>query len=97
MDLAVDRTLGRRIAQLATPVVIAMISQAAINQVDEALIGRLPRRIATPGQAAMGPSLILFWMIGGCLAAIASARRRSRRAASARRTTSAPARCCSTR
>ena len=70
MDLAVDRTLGRRIASLATPVVIAMISQALINQVDEALIGRLPREIATPGQAAMVPSLILFWMFGGCLAAI---------------------------
>src|SRR6478609_8778377 len=70
MDLAVDRTLGRRIVSLATPVVIAMISQALINQVDEALIGRLPREIATPGQAAMVPSLILFWMFGGCLAAI---------------------------
>ena len=70
MDLAVDRTLGRRIASLATPVVIAMISQALINQVDEALIGRLPLAIATPGQAAMVPSLILFWMFGGCLAAV---------------------------
>lgn len=70
MDLAVDRQLGRRIASLSTPVVIAMISQAAINQVDDALIGRLPREIATPGQAAMVPSLILFWMFGGCLAAI---------------------------
>lgn len=70
INLSIDRMLGRRIASLATPVVIAMISQALINQVDEALIGRLPRAIATPGQAAMVPSLILFWMFGGCLAAI---------------------------
>ncbi len=70
MTFAVDRTLGRRILSLSAPVVIAMLSQTAINQVDEALIGRLPRDIATPGQAAMVPSLILFWMFGGCLAAI---------------------------
>jgi putative MATE family efflux protein len=70
MKLAVDPQLGRRIGSLATPVMVAMVSQTLINQVDEAFIGRLPLNIATPGQAAIGTSLILFWAIGGSLAAI---------------------------
>src|SRR5262249_26240296 len=70
MNLAVDRTLGRRIVSLATPVVVAMMSQTLINQVDHILIGRLPASESIPGQAALGPSLILFWMVGGMLAAI---------------------------
>src|SRR5437867_11391146 len=70
MDLAVDRTLGRRIATLATPVVVAMISQTLINQVDHALSGRLPAAESIPGQAALGPALIIFWALGGFLSAI---------------------------
>ena len=70
MQLAVDRTLGKRIVSLATPVVVAMMSQTLINQVDHILIGRLPSSESIPGQAALGPSLILFWMVGGMLAAI---------------------------
>jgi putative MATE family efflux protein len=70
MDLGIDRTLGRRIVSLATPVVVAMMSQTLINQVDHILIGRLPASESIPGQAALGPSLILFWMVGGMLAAI---------------------------
>ncbi len=70
MQLAVDRTLGKRIVSLATPVVVAMMSQTLINQVDHILIGRLPASESIPGQAALGPSLILFWMVGGMLAAI---------------------------
>src|SRR6266498_1711508 len=70
MNLAIDNKLGRRIASLTWPVVVAMISQTLINQVDHALIGRLPATESIPGQAALGPSLILFWMFGGMLAAI---------------------------
>jgi MATE family multidrug resistance protein len=70
MNLAIDNTLGRRIGSLTWPVVVAMISQTLINQVDHALIGRLPASESIPGQAALGPSLILFWMFGGMLAAI---------------------------
>src|SRR4051812_33998053 len=70
MKLAIDNTLGRRIGSLTWPVVVAMISQTLINQVDHALIGRLPSSESIPGQAALGPSLILFWMFGGMLAAI---------------------------
>jgi putative MATE family efflux protein len=47
-----------------------MMSQTLINQVDHILIGRLPASESIPGQAALGPSLILFWMVGGMLAAI---------------------------
>lgn len=70
MNLAIDRALGKRIASLATPVVVAMMSQTLINQVDHILIGRLPASESIPGQAALGPSLILFWALGGMLAAI---------------------------
>jgi putative MATE family efflux protein len=70
MKLAVDPALGRRILQLATPVVLAMMSQTLINQVDHALIGRLPSSESIPGQAALGPALIIFWALGGFLSAI---------------------------
>jgi len=70
MNLTIDRALSKRIAELATPVVVAMMSQTLINQVDHVLIGRLPASDSIPGQAALGPSLILFWAVGGMLAAI---------------------------
>jgi putative MATE family efflux protein len=70
MKLSVDRPLARRLLSLALPVVAAMVSQTLINQVDDALIGRLPGKMATAGQAALIPSLILFWALGGALAAI---------------------------
>jgi multidrug resistance protein, MATE family len=70
MQLRVDPTLGKRIATLAAPVVLAMMSQTLINQVDHVLIGRLPSSQSIPGQAALGPSLILYWAVGGFLSAI---------------------------
>lgn len=69
-SLAVDKTMGSRILQLAGPVVIAMLSQTAINQVDHILIGRLPDSESIPGQAALGIALILLWAVGGSLSAI---------------------------
>ena len=70
MKLAVDPAKGKRIASLAGPVVLAMMSQTAINQVDHVLVGRLPAADSIPGQAALGISLILMWAIGGFLSAI---------------------------
>ncbi len=70
MQLRVDPVLGKRIAVLAAPVVVAMMTQTLINQVDHVLIGRLPADQSIPGQAALGPSLILFWAVGGFLSAI---------------------------
>src|SRR5262249_22761190 len=45
-------------------------SQTAINQVDHVLIGRLPAVDSIPGIAALEPSLVLLWLVGGCLSAI---------------------------
>jgi multidrug resistance protein, MATE family len=70
MTIAIDRPLARRLISLALPVVIAMVSQTLINWVDHILIGRLPSNESIPGQAALGPALNLFWMVGGGLAAI---------------------------
>src|SRR5262245_12916611 len=70
MQLRVDPALGKRIASLAGPVVLAMVSQALINQVDHILVGRLPVEESKPGQAALGPALNLFWFVGGFLSAI---------------------------
>jgi putative MATE family efflux protein len=70
MKLAVDPALGKRIASLSAPVVLAMISQTAINLVDHALIGRLPVSEASSGQTAVTISLILMWAVGGSLSAI---------------------------
>jgi putative MATE family efflux protein len=71
MKFTIDRTLGRRIAALSLPVVAAMLSQTAINVVDHILVGHLHDPERTSGQAALGPSLVLFWMVGGVLSAIA--------------------------
>ncbi|HJZ87769.1 MAG TPA: MATE family efflux transporter [Polyangia bacterium] len=71
MKLAIDPKLGRRIAALSLPVVAAMLSQTAINVVDHILVGRLPHAEQRAGQAALGPSLVLLWMVGGTLSAIA--------------------------
>jgi multidrug resistance protein, MATE family len=70
MKLAVDPAMQKRIISLAAPVVLAMMSQTAINQVDHVLIGRLPAAESIPGQAALGISLILLWAVGGFLSAI---------------------------
>src|SRR5690349_9647920 len=71
MKFRIEPALGRRIATLSLPVVAAMLSQTAINLVDHVLVGRLPREQSTPGQAALGISLVLLWMIGGFLSALA--------------------------
>jgi len=71
MKLGVDRALAKRIVGLAGPVVLAMMSQTAINQVDHVLVGRLPAEQSIPGQAALGISLILMWAVGGFLSAVA--------------------------
>ena len=70
MQLAVDPKLSKRILSLSGPVILAMLSQSAINVVDHILVGRLPASESIPGQAAIGISLVLFWAVGGCLSAI---------------------------
>jgi putative MATE family efflux protein len=68
--LSVDTKLARDILALAWPVVLAMISQTAINQVDHILIGRLPTSESIPAHSALELALILLWAVGGSLSAI---------------------------
>ncbi|HEY3352806.1 MAG TPA: MATE family efflux transporter [Polyangia bacterium] len=71
MQLGLDRKLAHRIAGLSWPVILAMLTQTAVNQVDHILIGLLPTAEASAGQAALGPSLVLLWAIGGFLSTVA--------------------------
>jgi MATE family multidrug resistance protein len=60
-----------RLVRLGVPVILAMVSQTAVNVVDTAFVGRLPPEVALPGVAAIGISLPVFWLVGGFLSAIA--------------------------
>lgn len=70
MSLSIDPKRGRRILTLATPILIAMVTQNLINVVDTIYIGKLDPSYSIPGQAALGFSLPFYWTIGGFLAAI---------------------------
>jgi putative MATE family efflux protein len=61
----------RVILRLATPTVIAMLSQSAVNEMDVVFFSRLPCPESSNGQAALLPSLIIVWLFGGALSAIA--------------------------
>lgn len=67
----IDFSLSPRILTLASPVVVAMITQTLINQVDHILVGHLPEAESVPGQTALQYSQIFLWMFGGFLSAIA--------------------------
>lgn len=77
VSFGIDRKLSGRILSLAIPVVVAMLSQTALNLVDTAMVGFLPSgvlqrsSVATNGQAALAISLPLLWSAGGFLSAIA--------------------------
>src|SRR5579859_7108744 len=60
----------RVILRLATPTVIAMLSQSIVNEIDVVFFSRLPCPESSNGQAALAPSLILLWAFGGSLSAI---------------------------
>ncbi len=65
-----DRAKAARILQLAGPVILAMLTQTGVNIVDTYFIGQLPRQVATDGQFALTPSLMLLWAVGGFLSSI---------------------------
>ena len=65
-----DPILARHILRMALPVVLGMLTQTAINILDTVMVGRLPREIANPGQAAIQNSLPLMWLVGGFLSAV---------------------------
>jgi putative MATE family efflux protein len=65
-----DEPVAGKVVRLGVPVIFAMLSQAAINVVDLAFVGRLPAEVALPGVAAIGISMPVFWLVGGFLSAI---------------------------
>jgi putative MATE family efflux protein len=58
------------ILKLATPTVIAMLTQSIVNEIDIIFFAHLPYPESSNGQAALLPSLILLWVFGGSLSAI---------------------------
>jgi putative MATE family efflux protein len=58
------------ILRLATPTVLAMLTQSVVNEVDIVFFSHLPCPESSNAQAALLPSLILLWLFGGSLSAI---------------------------
>ena len=58
------------VLKLATPTVLAMLTQSIVNEVDIVFFSWLPCPESSNAQAALLPSLILLWMFGGSLSAI---------------------------
>src|SRR3984957_13258085 len=73
-DIAAPLVLGKSrygtILKLATPTVLAMLSQSVVNEIDVVFFSHLPCPESSNGQAALLPSLILVWLFGGSLSAI---------------------------
>ena len=68
--LGVRPRRAKQILALAGPVILGMLTQTAVNLVDTAMVGQLPKEISRPGQAALGISLPLLWAIGGFLSSL---------------------------
>jgi len=60
----------RVVLRLATPTVLAMLTQSVVNEIDILFFSWLPCPESSNAQAALLPSLILLWMFGGSLSAI---------------------------
>ncbi len=58
------------VLRLATPTVIAMMTQSIVNEIDIVFFSWLPCPESSTAQAALLPSLILLWLFGGSLSAI---------------------------
>lgn len=59
-----------RILSMAMPIVIAMLTQTAINILDTLMVGWLDSSYAVPGQSALSFSMPLMWLFGGFLSSI---------------------------
>ncbi len=59
-----------RILRMAMPIVIAMLTQTAINILDTVMVGWLEPSYAVAGQAALGFSTPMLWLFGGFLSSI---------------------------
>lgn len=58
------------IGRLAGPVVLAMLTQTAVNLADTIMVGLLETNLSITGQSAIGYSMIVLWSIGGFLSAL---------------------------
>jgi MATE family multidrug resistance protein len=65
-----DFAQSKRILTLAAPVILAMLTQTGVNIVDTYFLKKLPFQDASDAQAALTPSLMLLWAVGGFLSAI---------------------------
>ncbi|MDP7039371.1 MAG: MATE family efflux transporter [Myxococcota bacterium] len=68
--LGLNPSLCIEICKMAMPVVLGMLTQTAINILDTVMVGHLPKELANPGQAAIGLSLPIMWLVGGCLSSL---------------------------
>lgn len=69
-NLVTQGSPRRVILRLATPTVVAMLTQSAVNEVDIIFLSWLPHPESSNAQAALLPCLILLWLFGGSLSAI---------------------------
>lgn len=65
-----DKKLSTDILKLASPVVLAMLTQTAINIMDTVMVGWLDPSYSIAGQSAIGYSMPLMWLVGGFLSSI---------------------------
>src|SRR6188768_4029013 len=70
VNVTTSGSASRAVWRLAWPTVVAMLAQSAVNEVDIVFLSRLPGAEGSNAQAALFPSLILLWLLGGSLSAI---------------------------
>lgn len=58
------------VLKIATPTVLAMLTQSVVNEIDIIFFSWLPCPESSNAQAALFPSLVLLWLFGGSLSAI---------------------------
>jgi MATE family multidrug resistance protein len=58
------------VLRIATPTVLAMLTQSIVNEIDIIFFSWLPHPESSNAQAALFPSLVLLWLFGGSLSAI---------------------------
>lgn len=61
----------KAILRLALPTLVAMLTQSFVNEIDLIFFAHLPNPEGSNAQAALFPSLVVLWMFGGSLSAIA--------------------------
>jgi putative MATE family efflux protein len=69
-NILLEGSPSKAVLRLATPTVIAMLTQSIVNEVDIVFFSWLPCPESEHAQAALLPSLIILWLFGGSLSAI---------------------------